>query len=163
MIDNIQPVHRRGAPPGNQNARTHGFYAKKLSKREQRAFEAAFNLKGLDQEIALVRAKIESIAKSGDENVPVLMLAISALVKLLKAKQMLRKDDPDSDGDIVQNALGNLAASCGVWPAYTESGDITMVKIQDAPSREGIGVVVTAGEIAESTQRNSENRADFQA
>jgi len=155
--------NKRGAPLGNQNARTHGFYAKKLSKRERATFEAASNLKGLDQEITLVRTKIESIIDSDPENVPVLMLAISALVKLLKAKQMLQKDDPELQGDIVENALSNLAASCGLWPAYTESGDITMVKIQDAPSREGMAVIVEARKSDESNAQNSENRADFQA
>ncbi len=89
MTDIIQPTPKRGAPLGNQNARTHGFYSNRLTRKQQRALEAASYLRGFDQEIAIVRMKIEDILTSSPENFPALMLAITALVKLVKAKKML--------------------------------------------------------------------------
>ena len=133
----ISDKGKRGAPLGNQNARTHGLYAKKLSKREQAVYEAAADLEGLDQEIALVRTKIEAITKSGPENMPALMLAVSVLVKLLKAKAMLRRDGPAAEGDFTGKMLREIAAPMGFWPAYNEEGDIVYVNIQGAPPRKG--------------------------
>lgn len=154
-------VRKRGAPLGNQNARTHGFYSKKLSKREKAAVEAASNLKGLQEEIALVRAKIEAITKSGSENVPVLMLAISGLVKLLKAEHMLRQNDPHSFSEEIKNMLREKAIPDGMWPAYNEQGDVIMVKIQNPPPRTGL-VLLKAQECAELARKNGGNEPGSQ-
>jgi hypothetical protein len=89
MTDITQSNPKRGAPLGNQNARIHGFYSNRLTRKQQRALEAASYLRGFDQEIAIVRMKIEDILTSSPENYPALMLAITALVKLVKAKNML--------------------------------------------------------------------------
>jgi hypothetical protein len=89
MTDNSRPGRKRGAPLGNQNARTHGFYSNRLTLKQQRALEAASCLSGLDQEIAIVRMKIEDILTASPDNLSALMLAINALVKLVKTKNML--------------------------------------------------------------------------
>jgi hypothetical protein len=130
--------NKRGAPFGNQNARTHGFYANRLTRKQQRALDAASNLDGLDQEIAIVRMKIEDILSTSLQNLAVLMLAISALVKLLKAKQMLRKDDPGGLSAAMAGVMRQIIAPMGLWPAYTESGDIALVKIKEPPSADDI-------------------------
>ena len=44
---------RRGAQPGNQNARKHGFYSSTLSPEQQESLEEAAALKDLQSEIAL--------------------------------------------------------------------------------------------------------------
>jgi hypothetical protein len=154
---------KRGAPLGNQNARKHGLYAKKLSKREQAVYEAAADMEGLDQEIALVRTKIESIIKSGPASMPALMLAVSMLVKLLKAKAMLRRDNPAIAGDFEGKMLREIAAPMGFWPAYNEEGDIVYIEIQGAPPRKG-GLVALGGRPEDKLNaQNMANRSGSQA
>ena len=52
------PTARRGAPTGNQNARTHGFYSSRLTEKDQDSLPDAVHLKGLQGEIGLLRLKI---------------------------------------------------------------------------------------------------------
>lgn len=138
MTDNIQPIRKRGAPFGNQNARTHGFYAKRLSRKQQKVLESASNLNGVDQEIAIVRMQIEDIISTSPQSYDALMLAISALVKLLKAKQMLHKDDSGGLSAALVDVMRDLAAPIGLWPAYTQAGDIALVKIKEPPAPDDI-------------------------
>jgi tRNA G37 N-methylase Trm5 len=130
--------NKRGAPLGNQNARTHGFYSKRLSRKQQKVLESASNLSGVDQEIAIVRMKIEDILSTSPQSYDALMLAVSVLVKLLKAKQMLHKDNPNVLSEIMAGTMREMIVPLGLWPAYLESGDIALVKIKEPPAPEDI-------------------------
>jgi|SRR3990172_4157325 len=48
----------RGAQPGNQNARKHGFYSPTISPEEISLVWNAVNLKGIDPAIAVIRVKL---------------------------------------------------------------------------------------------------------
>lgn len=67
-------THKRkpGGQPGNQNARTHGFYSKVLTPQLQALLLPAKQLDGIDQELALARAKVNSIAVNDPRNYAVL-------------------------------------------------------------------------------------------
>jgi hypothetical protein len=79
----------RGGQPGNQNARTHGFYSQVLTAEQKANLEAAASLTSLEQEIALMRLKILSILSQQPVNDEVLMKAISMLTKMLKVNYHL--------------------------------------------------------------------------
>jgi len=85
-----------GAPLGNQNARTHGYFSNKLTL-EQVNYLSSADVSGLDREITILRLKINSILANDPGNVPVLVKAMSSLSKLVKAKQRL---DPNSLQDL---------------------------------------------------------------
>ena len=70
------PPRDRGGQPGNQNARTHGFYADSLTSREQEHLVQAAELKGLHSEIALLRVKLLALISSGRAS-PELLLQVS--------------------------------------------------------------------------------------
>jgi len=101
-----------GGQPGNQNARTHGFYSKHLSPEDHRVLQAAAGVSGLDYEIALLRTKILSILAHDPDN-PVLFLALSALAGAVKARQQLSKDSPDGLAEAVKNTLKGLSLPPG--------------------------------------------------
>ena len=61
-------TRRRGAPPGNQNARKCGFYAKTLSPEDQSRLLNAAEVEGLDQEVALLRARISAAAENPSQS-----------------------------------------------------------------------------------------------
>jgi hypothetical protein len=134
---NIPPPNKRGAPLGNQNARTHGFYAKKLSKKEQAALDDAAGINGVDNEIALLRVKIGSIIDSGQGNLRVLNAAISTLAKLLKLKDTLHKNNPDGPAEFASRMFREEVAPLGFWPVFNEEGDIVLVKLDHPLPRAG--------------------------
>lgn len=89
------PPNRGGAPYGNQNARKHGFYSATLSETERDALQTAAEMRGIDEEIAVLRVKIQSLIRSNHGNVRLVIEATSALARLLKIRDKLSgpKDD----------------------------------------------------------------------
>jgi hypothetical protein len=103
-----------GFQKGNQFARKHGFYPKVLDPLELMEYEEATQRQGLDEEIALLRVKIKSLAERDPENIKLLSQAINMLVKLVVAKYHISKDDKDSITRNVGNALRNIAIPAGL-------------------------------------------------
>jgi hypothetical protein len=56
---------KRGAQPGNANARKHGLYAAALTPEELSACLRAVNLEGTDPEIAVLRARLDAALRRG--------------------------------------------------------------------------------------------------
>ncbi|MBM4389310.1 MAG: hypothetical protein FJ088_16365 [Deltaproteobacteria bacterium] len=106
----------RGGQPGNQNARTHGFYSKTLTPEQQEALQDAAVVDGIDQEIAVLRVKIASILENAPQNIDVLILAMSLLARLLQTKQLIDKKDQHKLGEAFQNVLRNIAVPLRLLP-----------------------------------------------
>lgn len=87
------PIIKRkpGGQPGNQNARTHGFYSQVLDEAEQLDIKTADDLIGIDDEIALLRAKIKSVLRNDPQNVQLIIRATESLSRLIKAKYKIDK------------------------------------------------------------------------
>ena len=51
----------RGGQPGNQNARKHGFYSAVFTGQDKINLNQAAEIDGLDEEIALIRARLKSV------------------------------------------------------------------------------------------------------
>lgn len=98
-----------GGQPGNQNARTHGFYSRAMTPEDRELFEAAAAMHGLDYEIALLRMKVLNILAQEPENHAVLVMAVNALTKLLRTKQQIAPTDIEQFKKAVQNVLGDRA------------------------------------------------------
>ena len=81
--------HRRGAPLGNQNARTHGFYSSTLREKEREPFQNAVHLNGLQGEIALLRLKIRRIVSYPDAPPDLLFQAINTLIRTMEANEIV--------------------------------------------------------------------------
>ena len=78
----------RGAQPGNQNARKHGYYSKVLTSEQQQAIPATPAVRNLDQEIPVLRVKIASIMKNDPFNYALLLRALSLLTRMLNSSKM---------------------------------------------------------------------------
>ena len=76
-------LRKRGGQPGNQNARTHGFYSRVLTSQQQQQLEEARPLLDLDEEIALLRLKVRSILQNDPENHAALLAAVSVLTRMI--------------------------------------------------------------------------------
>ena len=75
---------RRGAQPGNQNARKHGFYSKRLTPDELQILPIAFGFHGVDEEIAAVRSRMTTILDHSDDAPDALSVATRTLRRLLR-------------------------------------------------------------------------------
>ena len=108
---------KRGAPKGNQNARKHGFYSKVLDEAEQLDFELASGVEGFDDEIALLRVKIKSLLENEPENITLLMQATNTLVRLVKTKYNISKEQRQGLKEAIGNVLKDIAVPLGIGVA----------------------------------------------
>lgn len=84
-----EEIRKRGAAFGNQYARTHGFYSPVLDETEQRRYDQAVEVEGLDHEIALLRVKLMSVLEKDPENIKLITKASEALARLVVVKYNL--------------------------------------------------------------------------
>lgn len=102
-----------GGQMGNQNARTHGFYSKSVRREDRRKLRAAAGVKGLDQEIELLRTKISDFSEN-PEYYRFILPAIALLSRLLLARQKLGYDKEAGLVEAVSNALKDIILPVGM-------------------------------------------------
>ena len=105
---------KRGAPPGNQNARKHGFYSRVLDAEEQLDFEQATRVEGLDDEIAMLRVRIKSILRHNPDNIKLIAQATNALAKLVSTRYNISKKDKKGLKEAINNVLKDVALPLGI-------------------------------------------------
>jgi hypothetical protein len=104
----------RGAPLGNQNARTHGFYSKVLDEEQQQEYTQAVEVEGLDSEIALLRVKIKSLVAHDPENIDLITQVTNALTRLIVTKYNINKTDKQGLREAIGNVLKDVALPLGI-------------------------------------------------
>lgn len=104
----------RGAPLGNQNARTHGFYSKVLDEEQQRKYTQAVEVEGLDSEIALLRVKIKSLVARDPENIDLITQGTNALARLTMTKYNINKTDKQGLREAIGNVLKDVVLTLGI-------------------------------------------------
>ena len=104
----------RGAQQGNQNARKHGFYSSVLNEAQQLDLELAEGIRGLDDEIAVLRVKIKALLEHDEDNIKLLMEATNTLARLLKTRYNLSQHEGQGVKDAMKRVLTDLALPLGV-------------------------------------------------
>ena len=99
---------KRGALPGNQLARTHGFYSKVLDEAERADYKRATEVEGIDAEIALMRVKLKSIVSRDPENLKLITHVVNALARLIITKFNINKSDKKGLTEAVENVLKDI-------------------------------------------------------
>ena len=103
----------RGAQPGNQNARTHGFYSAKLDEMEQHDFLEAVLYDGIDDEIALLRVKLKSVIANDPQNIRLIMQLIGSIDKALGIRIKLGIYDKKGAREAFSNVLHDIVIPLG--------------------------------------------------
>ncbi len=106
--------NKGGAPPGNQNARKHGYYSTILDDAGKADFERATEVEGIDEEIALLRVKIKALVQRDPDNIRLIMRAIDSMGKLARTKFNIGKNDKKSVAEAVAGILKDIAIPMGV-------------------------------------------------
>jgi hypothetical protein len=83
----VSMLNKGGAPLGNQNARKHGYYSDILDHDQKRNLRYAQLVKGLDQEISMVRVKIKSLLQHAPNDIQLLAIATGALARLYGTRE----------------------------------------------------------------------------
>ena len=106
---------RPGAPPGNQNARKHGFYSRIYTEEDLADIASVAAAADLSDEIALLRVFIRRVALEGVETMeaPELLSAISRacgrLTQMLKARRQISGEAADDFQQALAEVLDGLA------------------------------------------------------
>jgi len=90
------------------------FYSLALKEGERVLLEEARKLEGLDEEIALLRVKLNSLLANDPEDTRTFLKGIELLTKAVAARYRLSQKAED---DLYENILGVLRGIGGVmWP-----------------------------------------------
>jgi hypothetical protein len=82
-------LRHKGAQPGNQNARKHGFYSDVLEPSQKRDLQQASLIQGIDAKFVLLRTKLKSIVVHDPDNLRLIAYAAKTLVKMVNTRQKL--------------------------------------------------------------------------
>lgn len=94
--------------------RQNEFYLKVLDEAEKLDFQAASNIEGIDDEIALLRLKIREMAKDKDKNNLKLMMAVTGmLAKLVQARYNMTKNQKKGLKEAIGAILKDYAVPIG--------------------------------------------------
>ena len=84
---------KRGAQPGNQNARKHGFYSIKLTSSELEKAWQLINTQNVNPEMAFIRVKLEESLREDPDNPAPLHQASKLLTKWASTKYNFNRVD----------------------------------------------------------------------
>jgi len=105
---------KRGAPPGNQNARKHGFYSRSLDEAERLEMEEAGYVEGIDQEIALLRIKLRRLVESQPDRIDLYLEAANTIARLVRTRYQISKEQKKSLKEAIAKVLTEVAVPLGV-------------------------------------------------
>ena len=75
-----------GAPRGNQNARKHGLYSRVLDEAQQLQLDKARAVKGIDEEIAIMRVKLLTLLDKYPERIDLQMRVIATIARMVRTR-----------------------------------------------------------------------------
>ncbi len=128
---------KRGAQPGNRNARKHGFYSSVLDDSQKQALKQASAVKGLDEEIDILRLKIKSLVKNDPDNIQLISQATLSLARLIKISEKLESAKQDKLYLALKHVVEDVAVPLGLnlQPLYN---DIRKKEAEDARSAQDL-------------------------
>ena len=104
----------RNADQGTTGPTLGGFYSDILTESERLDFDAAIQVEGLDEEIALFRIKIKALAEHDPQNTRLIMNALIDFGKLVKTRYSIGKGDKKGLAEKVAAILKDIALPMGV-------------------------------------------------
>ena len=82
--------NKGGAPIGNQNARTHGLYSRRLTPEQQEVYENARRAYALVEEVALLRVRLHELQADPDSDPKLILQTMTVLARMARADDRIR-------------------------------------------------------------------------
>jgi hypothetical protein len=124
---------RCGARPGNRNAMRHGLYSRALSAEERRSLAAAYQVEGVDEEIAVTRLMIARALRQPEVPLGAYARLVHALCRQLRLQEQRASERGNRlDGDIGA-WLDAVTSELGLGEEAGERGDRPGAERMPAP------------------------------
>ena len=104
----------RGGQPGNQNARKHGYYSSALTSSDKANLTQASQITGLDNEIALLRARLKAVVQRNPDNIRLISEAASTLARLMRTSDKLGFSKAERIEQACWNVLYRMGSQLGL-------------------------------------------------
>ena len=95
----------------SKKEKDHGFYDAALSEAERILLPQAMEMEGLEEEIALLRVKLNSIIAQQPENMALLLKGIAMLTKAVATKYRLSKEAKENLADAIDSVLKEIGGA----------------------------------------------------
>ena len=105
---------KAGAPKGNKNAKKHGFYSRALDEAEKLQLEEARGIDGLDEEIAVLRIKLQQLMLNHPDNIELALEAANTIARLVRTRYNITKDQKRSLKEAIAKVIVEIAVPLGV-------------------------------------------------
>jgi hypothetical protein len=118
-----RPGRRPGAQPGNSNALKHGFYTRRFKKHDLSGVEN-INIKGLAEEIALIRIFTRRLIEACDPSADVydlagilraICLASDTITRIIRVQYLLGNSSNELSASI-DEAIRQIGVEFGIYP-----------------------------------------------
>ena len=110
----------RGAVKGSGRGR--GFYSRALDEAEKVELEAASQIEGLDEEIALLRVKLKELVENQPDRVDLHFEAANTIAKLVRTRYQISKEQKKSLKEAVAKVLTEVALPLGIGVGVKVAG-----------------------------------------
>ena len=94
--------------------RKRGFYSTALDEAEQLELEEAAGIDGLDDEIALLRVKLRTLAEEHPEQIELQLKAVNTLARLVSTRYNISAEQKKSLKQAVTAVLRDVAVPLGI-------------------------------------------------
>ena len=106
-------VRKRTTENGERD-KPRGFYQRALDEAEKLELEEAFQLEGLDEEIALLRLKLKELVEKQPDRIDLHFEAANIISRLVKTRYQITKEEKRSLKEAISKVLTEVAAPLGV-------------------------------------------------
>ena len=90
------------------------LYASKMSRADKKKLADAKSVRGLDDEIALLRLKLNKLVDDDPDNIPLIFKGADLIVRAVGAKARVAKDSPEDSDNAVIDMLREAADTLGL-------------------------------------------------
>jgi len=91
-----------------------GFYSKALQEAEKLELDEAYQIQGVDDEIALLRLKLKELAKDQPQRIDLHLKAANTIARLVKIKYQTSKEQKNSLKEAIARVLTEVALPLGI-------------------------------------------------
>jgi hypothetical protein len=105
---------RKSVPRRRQRATKKSFYDRVLDEAERLDLEAAADVNGIDDEIAVLRVKIKSVLEKDPENLKLIIQATNTLAGLVKTRYKISAEQKKGLKEAITNVIKDIAIPLGI-------------------------------------------------
>jgi len=105
---------KRGAPKGNQNARTHGFYSQVLDEAQKLHLDQALEIEGIDEEIVILRVELLALIENHPDRIDLQVITANTIARLIRTRYNVSKDQHKPLKEAITKVLTDIAVPLGI-------------------------------------------------